>query len=165
MRKLLQTKEDIRRKMIDIFISSLPQVKNQPNFPVIAVKENEEQLNIFWIWLLPNSQAITYGENNQNRFIFHPNYKEPVVAANFNVSSTFEIIPFTRLNPENGTFENLKPSKTDLLATLEVKHLKYKFPQNSDNFIEDAAIIFTPSNAKPAEKSSLFCKETECEYL
>ena len=157
MKKLLQTKEDIRRKMMDMFVNSLPTIKNATNFPIIVVGEAKSppspNYNIHWIWLLQNYQAITYGENGQNRFIFYPEYKKPIHAANFNIKEEFEIIP-----------QSTSDISKDLTASIEVKHLRYP-SKNKEVYYEDAAIVFTPASVEPAEISKLYYRETECEYI
>lgn len=96
MKQLLQTKEDIRSIMLEAFSSTIPELKNLgSSYPIIAVTENKnsvlgELFTLFWIWLLPNNQAITYGENHENQLIFYPTYNTPVKSANLGIESSFK---------------------------------------------------------------------------
>ena len=64
----IQTPEDIRRKMIDVFGKAMPLIKTLNSYPMIVIDNPDsskisQDLNIHWIWLLPNNEAITYGKD------------------------------------------------------------------------------------------------------
>ena len=118
--KTIQTKEDIRRKMIDVFGQAFPSIKNLSNFPMIVMNNwkndnSKTSTNLHWMWFLPEGNAITYGENGQNRFLYYPSVDQPVCVANLDISEEIEAVSKFG-NDEDG----------DYRITLEVKKLIYE---------------------------------------
>lgn len=148
---LLQTKEDIRQKMIAMFSNTIPTIRNLPTYPMIVMNEpKQEKINLHWLWILPTKEVITYGENNQNRFVFYPEYKKPIFVANKGIVEHFETQP---------EFSNSHNKAEDLIATLEVANKSYK---KEGQLYQDLVILYTPPLTKPAEISSLFHQKITC---
>ena len=148
---LLQTKEDIRQEMIAMFSNNVPTIKNLPTYPMIVMNEpQKEKTNLHWLWILPTKEVITYGENNQNRFVFYPEYKKPIFVANMGIVEHFETQP---------EFSNTHNKTEDFIATLEVANKHYK--KDGETF-QDLVLVYTPPATKPAEISSLYHKKIVC---
>lgn len=148
---LLQTKEDIRQKMIAMFSNTIPTIRNLPTYPMIVMNEpKQEKINLHWLWILPTKEVITYGENNQNRFVFYPEYKKPIFVANNGIVEHFETQP---------EFSNSHIKAEDLIATLEVANKLYK---KEGQLYQDLVMLYTPPLTKPAEISSLFHQKITC---
>ena len=153
----IQTPEDIRRKMIDVFGKAMPSIKTLNSYPLIVIDNPDsskisQDLNIHWIWLLPNNEAITYGNNGKNRFVFHPKMKDDVYAAtNLNISDGIEITPM---------YGSTAPDL--LLAILSVKKVRY---QKDNVTFEETVVVVEKAKAEAAEISQLYTKNYDCEYL
>ncbi|MBR5599460.1 MAG: hypothetical protein IKW39_05415 [Alphaproteobacteria bacterium] len=138
--------------MTDMFSNTIPTIKSLSTHPLIVMEEMVEVKDIYWLWLLPSGQAITYGEKGQNRFRFYPDFKTPFTAANFDISEFIEI-----------EAQDNSADLSDKIAHLAVKRMLYKTKDNVT--IEDAAIVVTPAKANPKELSRLYCRETMCKEI
>lgn len=64
-----QTKEFVKDLMISAFGNYLPELKKLESFPFIARSELlGDNRGLFWIWMLPNGIAITYGNELKHQF-------------------------------------------------------------------------------------------------
>ena len=153
MKQLLQTKEDIRSIMIEAFSPTLPELKKlSSSYPIIAIAKDKDALlddnyTLFWIWMLPNNQAITYGENNENRFIFYPVYPSPIKLANIGNEAYFK------------SSAELNSANEDDYTHLCVK--KITFMQDDMNFT-DKVIVVLPSPKKQKDIYKLYAKKYQC---
>ncbi len=138
--------------MLEAFSSTIPELKNSgSSYPIIAVAEDKnsvlgEPFTLFWIWLLPNNQAITYGENHENQLIFYPTYNTPVKSANLGIESSFK--------SSNTNTENI-----DDYTYLCVK--KISRSQEGIQFT-DKAIVVNPSPKTIKNIHNLYAKQYEC---
>jgi len=148
---LLQTKEDIRQEMIAMFSNTIPTIKNLATYPMIVMNDpKQEKINLHWLWILPTKEVITYGENNQNRFFYYPEYKKPICSANKGIVEHFETQP---------EIPNTLNKTEDFVATLEVTQ---KFYKKEGQTYEDLVMEYTPPLTKPAEISSLYHQRIIC---
>ena len=151
----IQTPEDIRQRMIEAFGRAIPTIQGLNSYPMIVVENQGSRvgtdLNIHWIWLLPNNEAITYGDQGKNQFIYIPKMATPVYAANINMSDGIEIVPL---------YGNAPPD--ELISILSVKKVRYKV--DNINF-DEIVVVVQKAKAPPAEVSQLYTKNYDCEYL
>jgi hypothetical protein len=156
--KTIQTKEDIRRKMIDVFGQAFPSIKNLSNFPMIVMNnwKNDSlktSINLHWMWFLPEGGAITYGESGQNRFLYHPTINHSVCGANLNISENIEGVSIFGSDKDNSyTF------------TLEVKKLSY---EKDGKKITGTVMVVSMPRSYPlfAEISKLYTQTYETESI
>lgn len=76
-----QTKEFVKDLMISAFETTMPELKKIDSFPFIARADIlGDTRSMFWIWILPNGVAITYGKDFKHQFDVSSQYKNVFLA-------------------------------------------------------------------------------------
>ena len=76
-----QTKEFVKDLMISAFETTLPELKKIDSFPFIARADIlGDTRSVYWIWVLPNGIAITYGKDFKHQFEVISQYKNVFLA-------------------------------------------------------------------------------------
>lgn len=143
MLKTIQTKEDIRQKMIDVFGDAFPTIKPLSSYPMIVMNSpnsKEVAVNLHWMWFLPNNAAITYGENGKNRFLYYPNVDKQICGANLNITEVIDAV---------ATYEN---NETTRLSVEKVTYVK------KDKTITSTVMIVTFPDTEISEPNKLYTK-------